>query len=67
MNLNPMSLNTTGIWSGNYVQPDTTAKVVDPKVATYPVGGNPLLIVGPQARFIEPLSNADDPHSTLRK
>lgn len=68
MNLNPMALNISGTWPGNHIAPDTLAHPVDPKVASYATGGNPLQVTGPVPRFIEPgLSVFDDPHGTLKK
>ena len=43
MNLNPLTL-TSGVWSGNYVQPDTTAHPVNANVGSYAVGSDVLAL-----------------------
>ena len=65
-NLNPMGLNS-GVWAGNYNQPNTATPTVSFAVASYPVGSNVMSVAAPLPRFVEPgLSIKDDPQGTIR-
>lgn len=52
--LNPMDLNLTGIWPGNYVQPNTATVAVAAAVANYPTGRNPQALVWPIPKYVQP-------------
>jgi hypothetical protein len=49
-----------------YVQPDYRISAPNSKVAGHSVGSNVLAITWPLPVFVEKLSDADDPHHTVR-
>ncbi len=52
MNSNPMGL-TSGVWQGNYIQPNTATPTVSSAVASSPVGANMLNISEPVAKYTQ--------------
>jgi hypothetical protein len=66
MNLNPMAI-TGPTPAANYVQPDTIAHPVSAAVAVYPTGTDVLQLhyTAPPVKYSQPLSAADNPHSTI--
>jgi hypothetical protein len=66
MNLNPMNLNS-GVWAGNYVQPNTATPTVSSAVASYTVGSNVMNLTWPVPRYVDTgISAKDDPQGTIR-
>jgi hypothetical protein len=72
MLLNPLGLNS-GIWTGNYSQPNSAAPAPNPAVTIQPhplgaASGHPLgLSSAPIPAYIQPnLSPKDDPQGTIR-
>ena len=51
--LNPMGI-TSGVWQGNYVQPDYRIPTVNANVASYPTGANSLNLSWPIASYSQP-------------
>jgi hypothetical protein len=47
-------LGIGGVKAANYIAPDTSAKAVDPRVATYPVGANSLKLLWPIPAHTQP-------------
>lgn len=54
MNLNPMAINTTGAWQGNYIQPGTENPVRPGVTVTPTQNGNPMNLTFPVEFYLQP-------------
>jgi hypothetical protein len=70
MLLNPMGLNS-GIWAGNYLQANSGSPAPQAQITVQPhqpgaANGNPLGLIWPLARYVDPVSVKDDPQGTVK-
>lgn len=59
MQLNPMGIS--GVWQGNYQQPDVVAHPVSSQVASYSVGTDALALGSSRTPYSQPLASSDAP------
>jgi hypothetical protein len=54
MNLNPMGI-TSGVWPGNYQQPNVSNPAANPAIASTAVGANMLNVSWPITVYVQPV------------